>query len=127
MKVKLKNGRIGELVGNAHIIFDNGDGYSYTIPASDIEKEIKYEKQETKKTRLSRITEENFNLKEARSYIFATLRNKFPFAIEDNFYVDDIIKNSVVDYITFQNVYRSACAAKCYRDFERFISFTNNF
>lgn len=46
MKVKLKNGRIGELVNNVSIIFDNGDGYSYTVPASDIEKEIK---QKTKK------------------------------------------------------------------------------
>lgn len=44
MKVKLKNGKIGKLVGDIHIIFDNGDGYSYTVPASDIDEEIKYEK-----------------------------------------------------------------------------------
>lgn len=44
MKVKLKNGMIGNLVGDVHIIFDNGDTYSYTVPANDIVEEVKNEK-----------------------------------------------------------------------------------
>lgn len=38
MKVMVKNGRIGTLVGNCSAIFDNFDGYSYTVPANDIVK-----------------------------------------------------------------------------------------
>lgn len=41
MKVKLKNGMIGNLVGDVHIIFDNGDTYSYTVPTNDIVEEVK--------------------------------------------------------------------------------------
>ena len=36
VKVKLKNGRIGTIVGDVHIVFDNYDGYSYTVPSEDI-------------------------------------------------------------------------------------------
>lgn len=36
MKVMVKNGRIGTLVGDCHIVFDNYDGYSYTVSANDI-------------------------------------------------------------------------------------------
>ena len=36
MKVKLKNGRIGTIVGDVHIVFDNYDSYSYTVPSEDI-------------------------------------------------------------------------------------------
>lgn len=43
MKVKLKNGMIGSLVGDVNIIFDNGDTYSYTVPANDIIEEVKNE------------------------------------------------------------------------------------
>lgn len=39
MKVILKNNKIGTLVKDVHIIFDNGDGFSYTVPAEDILKE----------------------------------------------------------------------------------------
>lgn len=46
MKVKLKNGRTGELVGDTHIIFDNGDGYIYNVPAEDIVCEIKSEEED---------------------------------------------------------------------------------
>lgn len=52
MKVKLKNGMIGNLVDDVHIIFDNGDTYSYTVPANDIVEEIKnenYKKEENLK------------------------------------------------------------------------------
>lgn len=38
MKVMVKNGRIGTLVGNCSVIFDNFDGYSYNVPANDIVK-----------------------------------------------------------------------------------------
>lgn len=38
MKVMVKNGRIGTLVGNCSVIFDGYDGYSYTVPANDIVK-----------------------------------------------------------------------------------------
>lgn len=38
MKVMVKNGRVGTLVGNCSVIFDNFDGYSYTVPANDIVK-----------------------------------------------------------------------------------------
>ena len=38
MKVMVKNGRVGTLVGNCHVIFDNYDSYSYTVPANDIVK-----------------------------------------------------------------------------------------
>lgn len=41
MKVKLKNGMIGNLVGYVNIIFDNGDTYSYKVPADDIVEEVK--------------------------------------------------------------------------------------
>lgn len=44
MRVILKNGKTGRLVKDVHIIFDDGDGYSYTIPTNDIVEEIKYEK-----------------------------------------------------------------------------------
>lgn len=43
MKVKLKNGMIGNLVGDVSIIFDNGDTYSYKVPANDIVEEVKNE------------------------------------------------------------------------------------
>lgn len=36
MKVMVKNGKVGTLVGDCHVIFDNHDGYSYTVPADDI-------------------------------------------------------------------------------------------
>ena len=36
VKVKLKNGRIGTIVGDVHIVFDNYDSYSYTVPSEDI-------------------------------------------------------------------------------------------
>ena len=40
MKVKLKNGLVGKLVKDVHIIFDNHDkGYSHTVPAEDIKSE----------------------------------------------------------------------------------------
>ena len=32
MKVMVKNGRVGTLVGNCSVIFDNHDGYSYSVP-----------------------------------------------------------------------------------------------
>ena len=38
MKVMVKNGRVGTLVGNCSVIFDNFDGYSYSVPANDIVK-----------------------------------------------------------------------------------------
>lgn len=38
MKVMVKNGKVGTLVGDCHVIFDNHDGYSYTVPANDIVK-----------------------------------------------------------------------------------------
>ena len=38
MKIMVKNGRIGTLVGTCSVIFDNFDGYSYTVPANDIVK-----------------------------------------------------------------------------------------
>lgn len=38
MKVMVKNGSVGTLVGDCHVIFDNYDGYSYTVPANDIVK-----------------------------------------------------------------------------------------
>ena len=38
MKVMVKNGRLGTLVGDCHAIFDNHDDYSYTVPANDIVK-----------------------------------------------------------------------------------------
>lgn len=34
--VVLKNGRTGKLVEDIHVIFDNFDGYSYTVPVEDI-------------------------------------------------------------------------------------------
>ena len=39
MKVILKNNKIGTLVKDVHIVFDNGDGFSYTVPSDDILKE----------------------------------------------------------------------------------------
>lgn len=36
MKVMVKNGKTGKLIGDCHVIFDNEDGYSYTVPANDI-------------------------------------------------------------------------------------------
>lgn len=40
MKVKLKNGLVGKLVKDVHIVFDNHDkGYSHTVPAEDIKSE----------------------------------------------------------------------------------------
>lgn len=39
MKVILKNNKIGTLVKDVSIIFDDGDGYSYKVPADDILKE----------------------------------------------------------------------------------------
>lgn len=39
MKVILKNNKIGTLVKDVSIIFDDGDGYSYKVPANDILKE----------------------------------------------------------------------------------------
>lgn len=41
MRVILKNGKTGRLVKDVHIIFDDGDGYSYTVPADDIVEEVK--------------------------------------------------------------------------------------
>ena len=38
MKVMVKNGKVGTLVGDCHVIFDNHDGYSHTVPANDIVK-----------------------------------------------------------------------------------------
>lgn len=38
MKVMVKNGRVGTLVGNCSVIFDNHDGYSYSVPTNDIVK-----------------------------------------------------------------------------------------
>ena len=38
MKVMVKNGKVGTLVGDCHVIFDNYDGYSHTVPANDIVK-----------------------------------------------------------------------------------------
>ena len=38
MKVMVKNGRIGTLVGNCSVIFDNHDGYSYSVNTNDIVK-----------------------------------------------------------------------------------------
>ncbi len=38
MKVMVKNGNVGTLVGDCHVIFDSHDGYSYTVPANDIVK-----------------------------------------------------------------------------------------
>lgn len=38
MKVMVKNGSTGTLVGSCSVIFDNYDGYSYTVPANDIVK-----------------------------------------------------------------------------------------
>lgn len=40
MKIKLKNGKTGKLTGNVSVIFDKGDGYSYTVPVEDIEKSV---------------------------------------------------------------------------------------
>lgn len=39
MKVILKNNKVGTLVKDVSIIFDNGDGYSYKVPVDDILKE----------------------------------------------------------------------------------------
>lgn len=36
MKVMVKNGEVGTLVGDCHVIFDNYNGYSHTVPANDI-------------------------------------------------------------------------------------------
>lgn len=49
MKVKLKNGMIGNLVGYVNIIFDNGDTYSYKVPADDIVEEVKNKNYKKKK------------------------------------------------------------------------------
>lgn len=38
MKVMVKNGKVGLLVGNYSVVFDNHDGYSYTVPVNDIVK-----------------------------------------------------------------------------------------
>lgn len=38
MKVMVKNGRTGTLVGVCHVVFDDYDGYSYTVSANDIVK-----------------------------------------------------------------------------------------
>lgn len=38
MKVMVKNGEVGILVGDCHVVFDNHDGYSHTVPANDIVK-----------------------------------------------------------------------------------------
>jgi hypothetical protein len=43
LRVILKNGKIGKLVKDVHIIFDDGDGHSYTVPANDIIEEVKNE------------------------------------------------------------------------------------
>lgn len=55
MKVMVKNGRVGTLVGNCSVIFDNYDGYSYSVPANDIikvwnDKEFKDFMEEVDKT-----------------------------------------------------------------------------
>lgn len=55
MKVMVKNGRIGTLVGNCSVIFDNFDGYSYSVPVNDIvktwnDKEFKEFMEEVDKT-----------------------------------------------------------------------------
>ncbi len=34
--VTLKNGHTGKLVKDIHVIFDNYDQYSYTVPVEDI-------------------------------------------------------------------------------------------
>ena len=34
--VTLKNGKTGKLVKDIHVIFDNYDKYSYTVPVEDI-------------------------------------------------------------------------------------------
>ena len=36
IKVKLKNGCKGQLVKDVHVIFDNYDNYSYTVPIDHI-------------------------------------------------------------------------------------------
>lgn len=36
--VTLKNGSTGKLVKDIHVIFDNYDKYSYTVPIEDISK-----------------------------------------------------------------------------------------
>ena len=38
MKVMVKNGRVGTLVGSCSVIFANYDGYSYTVHTNDIVK-----------------------------------------------------------------------------------------
>lgn len=38
MKVMVKNGSVGTLVGDCHVIFDKHDGYSHTVPVNDIVK-----------------------------------------------------------------------------------------
>lgn len=55
MKVMVRNGRVGTLVGNCSVIFDNHDGYSYSVPANDIvkvwnDKEFKDFMEEVNKT-----------------------------------------------------------------------------
>ncbi len=59
MKVMVRNGRVGTLVGNCSIIFDNYDGYSYSVPANDIvkiwnDKEFKDSIEEVNKALLER-------------------------------------------------------------------------
>lgn len=38
MKVMVKNGRVGTLVGDCHVVFDDYDSYSYTVSVNDIVK-----------------------------------------------------------------------------------------
>lgn len=36
MNIILKNGKIGKILNNVSVLFDNGDGYTYTVPVNDI-------------------------------------------------------------------------------------------
>ena len=69
MKVMVKNGRVGTLVGNCSVIFDNFDGYSYSVPANDI---VKVWNDKTVK-KWENILEENNNIEELRTEILEYL------------------------------------------------------
>lgn len=48
MKVILKNGKVGTLVKDVHVKFDDEDEYSYSVPSEDILKLQNNEKRNNK-------------------------------------------------------------------------------
>lgn len=74
MKVKLKNGKIGTLKNNVSVLFDNGDGFTYTVPVEDIvslEVENNVNNEQIKKTSVDNLELGNlgFNTNTNQEYI----------------------------------------------------------